>query len=329
MSFQTTFIEILKTRVPDHLSAVDEIAELLSISKDSAYRRLRGDTPLSLDEAVQLSLQFDISPAMLLEQATDLIPFRFNQLYGKNHSFKAYIEQMIEVIELVIKADGEIFYAAEDIPIFHHFRFPMLAAFKNFYWAKSVLDDETLNGRKFDKSMIHPELNETTLRLNKVYNEAKSVEIWAEESINSTLRQVEYYADSFQFAAREDADAVLDDLTGLIDHLERQAEAGSKLPDHPNPPKNFTLYDSDVLIGNNSIIIEGIPKPIVFISHNTFNSLRTRDRAFYTETRHWMDNLIKRSTLISGVSEKQRYRFFKRLRSGIADCKAKLEKMEF
>ncbi len=329
MSFQTTFIEVLKTKLPKHISLVDELSELLSISKDSAYRRLRDETPLTLDEAVQISLHFDISPAALLEQATELIPFKYNKLYGESGSFKLYIQQMTALISAVNKAGGEIIYAAEDIPIFHHFRYPKLACFKIFYWSKSVLDLEAFNGKKFDDSMIHPEIMEAAEELHKVYCKSKSTEIWAYESINSTLRQIEYYASSYQFNSKEEALNIVEELSDLIAHIEKQAEQGNKLFDQGGSEQNYKLFDSEVLIGNNTILIKGLPKPVIFISHNTFNSLSTRDKAFYEETSHWMDNLLKRSTQISGASEKFRFRFFKRLNNSIAQSKEKIEQMEF
>jgi hypothetical protein len=40
------------------------------------------------------------------------------------------------------------------------------------------------------------------------------------------------------------------------------------------------------------------------------NSLATANPQFCEETEHWLKNLEKKSTLISGVSEKLRYKFF-------------------
>ena len=40
---QKQFFTQLKGRLPQHLSMVDEIAELLNISNDSSYRRIRGE----------------------------------------------------------------------------------------------------------------------------------------------------------------------------------------------------------------------------------------------------------------------------------------------
>jgi hypothetical protein len=39
---QQLFFHHIKERMPDHLSLVDEVAELLNMSNDSAYRRFAG-----------------------------------------------------------------------------------------------------------------------------------------------------------------------------------------------------------------------------------------------------------------------------------------------
>jgi hypothetical protein len=55
---QRQFFERIKLRVAPHLNMVDEIGELLSIGSDSVYRRMRGDTALTLEEAIQLANKF-------------------------------------------------------------------------------------------------------------------------------------------------------------------------------------------------------------------------------------------------------------------------------
>lgn len=326
MSFQTTFIGLIKDRIPEHVSLVDELAELLSISTDSAYRRLRNETPLSLEESVKICLHFDISPATILDQATDLIPFKYNQLYNNSNSFMNYLEQLTQVILAVSRANGHIYYAAEDIPLFHHFGFPALSAFKLFYWNKAILDDEGLEGKTFSSELIHPELQEAAKKLLNAYYEVNSTEIWTEESINSTIKQILYFAESYQFASKKDVLMVIEDLQQLVNKIKEMATRGSKAD---GIASNYTLFNSDVLIGNNSIVIEGLEKPTVFLSHNTFNSLSTRDHSFYQETMHWMNNLMKKSTQISGISERQRISFFKKLDKSVDDLRAKVDKIDF
>jgi len=47
---QQIFFNHLKSALPAHVSIADELCDLLGISADSAYRRLRGEKPLTLYE---------------------------------------------------------------------------------------------------------------------------------------------------------------------------------------------------------------------------------------------------------------------------------------
>jgi hypothetical protein len=42
----------------------------------------------------------------------------------------------------------------------------------------------------------------------------------------------------------------------------------------------------------------------------TINGLNISDVRFCKETEDWLNNLVKRATLISGTSEKERFKFF-------------------
>jgi hypothetical protein len=51
----------------------------------------------------------------------------------------------------------------------------------------------------------------------------------------------------------------------------------------------------------------------------------TTDFAFSEETESWLDNMMRRSSLISGVSEKQRNIFFSQLINRVEGLKIKMK----
>ena len=53
---QLRFFQFIKSKVSANIAFVDEIADLLSISNDSAYRRIRADKPISFDDLQKLCL---------------------------------------------------------------------------------------------------------------------------------------------------------------------------------------------------------------------------------------------------------------------------------
>jgi hypothetical protein len=58
-----------------NLSLVNEIADVLDVSNDSAYRRLRGETALSLNEAFLLASHFQIALEEIAPVKSDMVLF--------------------------------------------------------------------------------------------------------------------------------------------------------------------------------------------------------------------------------------------------------------
>lgn len=320
--YQTRFVEFLKASVPNQVLLANELAELLSISKDSAYRRLRNETPLSIDEAMVICDQFNIDLTSFFEYKYQTIPFKFSKLYDGEKDLRSYFENIHQIMDLGLSNNAKVTFAAEDIPVFHHFEYPNLAGFKIFYWQKAVLNDESLIGHKYSLDIMHPTLLDLAAQAVDKYNRLNSEEIWTEDSIHSTLSQVLYFAESGQFVSKAYALEVLQDVQLMVEGLMRKAERSSKTLDDQ---KNFVLYNSEVRIGNNSILIQAEDAARVFISHNTFNSISTENTSFCNETALWMQNLIRKSTPINDVSEKHRFQFFRSLFNKIDDTRSKIE----
>jgi hypothetical protein len=107
----------------------------------------------------------------------------------------------------------------------------------------------------------------------------------------------------------------------MIDHLSEYSERQGKIQGE----ENYKLYNSDLVIGTNCIHITTDHFNSSYISFNTLNSLTTTNQVFCEEIEHWMKNLMKKSTLISGSAEKQRFRFFNNMRKHIVACEERIK----
>jgi hypothetical protein len=81
------------------------------------------------------------------------------------------------------------------------------------------------------------------------------------------------------------------------------------------------LYYSEVMISNNSILAYTGSAKTAYLSHNTLNFMATNNVSFCEDTDKWIKNVLRKSTLISGVSEKKRHQFFKKAYDKIAILK--------
>lgn len=320
---QQAFLARVKSTLPQHVSFVNELSELLNTSNDSAYRRLRGETLLGIDEIAIICQHFKVPFETQTQNETATVSFNYFKLDGKETNFKHWLNTMtLNVKQIAATPQGNILYAADDIPIWHHFNDEVLTAFKLFYWLKNIVNDPQYAGKKYNSNLVDSELLHMAKEMLISYNQCQSTEIWSEDTINSTIKQVEYFWESGYFESKEQALTICDCLLTEIEQLKLKAEAGSKTL---NENQNFKLFMSEIMIGNNSIIVDLNGNKSAYLSNNTFNMMSTTTPDFVAENEKWVDNLLRKSIQISAVSEKQRNRFFNVMFDKVKQLKSNIQ----
>ena len=94
-AMQEVFIKHLKQAVPANVSLVDDIADLLNISNDSAYRRLRNETELSLDETYKICKHYRISIDSVLSNKGDSVTCNYIKLTDSEENFDNYLTGLL------------------------------------------------------------------------------------------------------------------------------------------------------------------------------------------------------------------------------------------
>ncbi len=328
-SKQAQFLEKIQDIIPSSTSMVNELIDLLEISMDSAYRRLRGETALSIDEVIKLCNHYKISFDSFINLESGNVTFNYTQMNKGVDSFEEYLHSLKRDLQIIQAAkDHEIIYACEDVPIFHNIHFPEIAAFKMFYWMKSIMNAPFLKDSLFDAENIPSDFVHLTKEIYDIYCTIPSVEIWTDTTIQSTVKQIAFYWESGMFKADKDAIVVCKSLKDELDVIQKQAELGTKYlhsdikPEYEN---NYSLYISDIEITNNTVLVRLGDTLAVYLGHQTFNTMSTANKSYCEETNYWMNNLISKSTLISGVSVKHRFQFFRQAHQHIDDLIKKIE----
>jgi hypothetical protein len=321
IELQQTFFQHIKSRLPGHLALVDEVAELLSISNDSAYRRIRGEKPLSFEEVQKLCRHFQISLDHVLNINSTSTVFYGSWVDKESFDFDKYLLDMLHQLQAMEHKPGcRMYYEAKDIPPFHHFQYPELAAFKYFFWMRTILQYPDYNKLCFEEHTLNDSLQKTGKAIIDTYNKIPSVEIWSVETLNSSLRQIEFYKDSGVFKKKDTVMKLYNELEHLIQHIAEQAESGVKFQAGHQPENGmaeYQLFFNEVILGHNTILAEASEDKTVFINHGVLNYMITRDKRFCDYTKLSLENIMRKSSLISSVSEKERNRFFNVLKEKI------------
>jgi hypothetical protein len=317
---QQQFVERLKKASPSNQKLADVLADLLEISNDSAYRRLRCETAFSLDEYVQVCDHFRIPLDFSGPETDSQAVFHFTLVSESEENTFEYLEKVYQSLLFLQKSsNAKVYYATEDIPLFYYFQFPELTAFKVFFWKKSILDDTHYQEKSFTKDSIQPELIALCRNIFDTYCQINSIEVYPEDTFSSTIRQLEYYWESDMLDS-ETGKLICDQLLETVQLIKLCAGRNSK-NEHGG---GLEMYLSDLMINTNTILVDHPQTKMVYKSVNTFNSISTSHQRFYEESKLWMDGLIRKSTMISGVSERHRNKLFKQATDQILALKNKL-----
>jgi hypothetical protein len=325
---QQQFFQIIKNKMPPEASVADEVGKLLNISSDSAYRRMRCEKQITFEELYILAGNFKISLDQLMSINTGGIVFQGNFVNEKTYGFDQYLTGILHTMAYFNSFNNkELYYSCKDMPLFHHFYVREFAAFKWFFWLKTYLQFPGFSKRKFKFSDYPDELFKLDQQVLGMYSQLASREIWNIESMSIFFRQVEFYRGADVFESDEDVLKLYEALEKIWDHLEKQAALGYKFRmDDPERKQlgEYKMYFNEVLLGDNSILAVTDNLKMAFMTHTTFNFIMTRDVAFTENMYNHMQTQMKRSTLISEVSEKERSRFFRIIRERIQKRKEAL-----
>jgi len=324
---QISFFSWLKTKTTaDEL--VNSLEELLCISKDSVYRRMRGETLLTFNEISKISQHFNISLDSYLNLTSQAVVFQ-SRFIDHEFTFKSYIQSIAENLKMIRNFESnQLTYLAKDVPIFHYFQFRKLANFKIFFWLKTVVGVPELQHLNYSPDAIDKSTLDLCYTTWKQFEQIPSTEIWNNETINITISQINYYLES-EILKVEDAQEIVDEYLALVRHIRLQATYGKKyaygLGDVSTLKSgDFYLYLNEVEIGDNTILFKMNEQRMVFKAFNTLNTISTSDENFCEQTEHHINRLIAKSTPLSLSSEKERTRFCNRMEEKVAQLKQKI-----
>lgn len=316
----------LKESLPSHLSLVDELCQLLDLSADSVYRRIRGEKPVTLIELKQICEHYHLSLDQLLQLKNDSVLFQAPGIMHRSIPFADHMKGMLEQFKYFNSfKQGEIYYLCKDAPFWYFYLFPHMAAFKTFFWSKTINNEPTLVDQSFSlEEYPFEECFAIGQQILEEHSRMNTVELWNLESIHSSINQIAYYRDAGIFRDKKDLIAVVESFIQMLDHLQAQAVKGVKfMPGATDVAYRgpIQFYVNELILGNNTILLNLDDKKLSMITYSVFSYLITQDVRFATKAFDTFNTLLSRSTLVSRSGEKDRNRFFNTLRDKVNQLK--------
>jgi len=323
---QQQFFGFLKENLPTHISLVDDLCDLLQLSHDSVYRRIRGEKLITLNELKTICGHYHVSLDKILQLENDTVLFQAPGINGSYNGLEDYLKGMLAQFHYFNSFKiREMKYLCKDIPFWYFYLYPGMAAFKTFFWMRNIHNDPDYIGRQFSIAELpFTECYELGQQIIREYNLIPSDEVWNLESINSTINQIAYYSDAGLFKDAEDVSTVIDSFHRILDHFQLQAEKGVKFLPGDNEVSYkapIQYYLNELILGNNTILVSLDQKRVSIITHSVLSYLITADDRFAEKTYGTLNALISRSAYVSRTGEKERNRFFNTLHEKINQLK--------
>jgi hypothetical protein len=326
MKQQIRIFEVIKSILPSHVRLVDVIEELLGVSTDSAYRRIRGETELSFSEIEKICKKFDLSlDEVINNKKHDDSLFNYSPAdFSKQEYYICAMEQSIKKMNHLVElsSHNEILYTAQDIPSYHFYVYPELSFFRVFVW-NNILNRSTSNFSTFCNALDKDRFLDIYRQLHHFYMNIPSKEIWSEQTIDPYLRQLTYYYNTGAFE-KDEILLLLDQFQKLINNVWQYAENGYKDSQMKIP---FSQYLCSVDLDNNFMLLRNEVKSLCIIRLYSINWIVAVDPLLCSETQKWIESLLSKSILISGMGAyMEKFRLFNTMKSKIQNLIAKVNK---
>lgn len=317
MNLQKSFFErIRKERNAEDENFAKALARFLHVSETSAYRRMNGKTPLTFNELQRIADYYEISLDDYFELSNERIAPEVG-FYWKYHkeadqAYLGFLKWLLNDLEHTDPVNSQVIYHAKDFPVFFNFVYPEIGEFKSFFWQKTLIRIDRYKSKTFSCRDLSGESIDLGQRIFSKYATLDSMELWNDDVLTSILKQIRYAHEAHYFSTKEDAMILLQRLRQLLKHIQQMAEEGKKhAPDDPEiEGGSFKLYHNEVILGDNSILLENQGQKRMYISQNVIQGLITSDQQFVENSYLMKTNLLKNSLLLSNSAEKERMKFF-------------------
>jgi len=274
---QSILFQRIKQCISPHLSLAESVSEILNISNDSAYRRIRNEKKLELDEFYTLCQHFRISADEIFNFDSHFVKFNFLNINEERFDFDQFMEAVLSDLKRLFKEDNpKIYCVFNDLNLFQLLIIPEIAAFKIFFWSKSNFAFSKYKDSKFSLNQLVAKTQKISREVMKLYNSIPSTEFLVSEILASMIKQIEFYFIAGYFNTLEDALAICDALVNLVSHIKKQAELGCKFPygEAPNQDSaDFELYFNDLLLVDNTVLVSSSQTNRTYLTSNVVNLL--------------------------------------------------------
>jgi hypothetical protein len=296
--------EQLVTRVlntlPKNIKPVDYLMKRLSISRESAYRRMRGDIPFTFEEITTLSLELGFSVDEVVGTSKEkriFFDMHSNSLSEPEENFRSMFREYSDYVGLIAKAnETEVFSVINRVSLFLLEKHEYL--FKLFYyrWIHQTYNFPV--NKPFSEIIIPDEILDIQKKFQQRASRISNLNFIIDRNIFlATVREIQYYRNR-QLISKEDTMHLKQDLYQLLEQMESLIQKGTN---EKGRTCNFYLSLLDVEANSVCSTYDNNQASLYWVY--SVNAVIIRNQEICAMHKKWLESMKKHSVLITQSNE--------------------------
>ena len=298
--------------IPKNKKPIIYLANTLKISSESAYRRIRGDVPFTIEELVTLATCLDFSIDAIYDQEKQNHSFYDLSRTGKNTT-DFFLLMLIKYNELLEKMKHakriETTMALNTFPPLFYTDFLNLFKFMFYKWLHQ--DKAVYRNIPFSGTVLPDEVNIFQRKMKGNFIHGNNVVLILDINIFLNLiKAIQYYYHR-KLLTNEELLLLKKDTLHLIEQYENMVQTGKY------GLSKVQLYLSSLCVNHNTVYYNYDDKvePLFWIF--TINPVVIQNAGIISMQLKWLNSLKRQSALITQSNEIMQAEFFSRQREYI------------
>lgn len=317
MNFSKKIINEIVKQSPDDKSPVNCLTKMFSMSKETAYRRIRNQIPFSIEEVVAIAKNYDLSVDELLE----LRPSN-NFLFNKNLNIEQNTEDIyadllksgIDIMnKLIVSKNAKITVILNNIPL-RFFPYKSLLKLDYYHYMYSI-GKISLVTTLYSDIELPSAINDLHDKSASCFSRLNNITCIVDSMLYSNIiKKIEYYH-QLKVISNEDLRVLQSELFDLLALYENLLRNGSN-----NSGSGYIFYYSCFNLESNSIFCEYdnnsllqfwiYPESPVIIKNNP---------QICDIHKRWIDSKLRNSMLITRTSDIHQIEMLRRVHQQISE----------
>ena len=299
---------IIKDKLPKNVSFIDEIADVLDISYDASYRRVKGKTALTFKEGLLLSNHFNIKLDNLFldtKKGTGKIVVEKTHHIVSDNFLHTFFEKSEKETQVILDSEGgRIINCAKDYPLYHTDN-GSFSMFRIYVLINMLSKDPILKKTPFSEFNPSDEFLEKYNIFLSQYRKVSLIELWNDSTIDNVLNQIQYFFE-VGLTTKKEALSILDGLMESLKLIKIEAK-NQKRKDSGN---KFQLYHNNIISLLNTVLMQTDRENIVFVPFTNLTYFKVTDKNTTDQIEQHLKTQLEFSNNLSGKAAVERNKFF-------------------